>query len=283
MLFPVLFGCSVTAFASGASIHWPGWTVSSTEELSEGVKYPLKWNAPRYSMMRLFDGDLKTAWVYNASSREFDTRIAPTRYAVQLEPEQPVALDEVRLVNGHNFSPGRFAANHRAQRVRITLSNGKARRVYVRSLEDRMGWQSVHFPGFRASIITLEFPRIQRSSNRGADFCLSEIELRNSGRTIEWKMPRLVMYYDGLEGDADPSLLVRRDGVPLDGVAIDAGYQDSWSPSGRFVSGVAGEEDRLWIYDAVTEAKIAQTHPPKTMSERDRQWLRQLPKSNVPD
>jgi hypothetical protein len=293
-IFPLLLGLSTTAHASGASIWWPAWSVSSTEELSQGVKYPQKYSAPRYPLARLCDGNPKTAWVYNATSREFDSSTAPSRYGLQLKPDKPVALDEIRLVNGQNSSPERFRANHRAETVRITLSNGKRRRVYLRSLADKQGWQSVRFPRFRAANITLDFPQIVRSKSKDADFCLSEIELRQAGRKIDWKMPRLVMYYDGLEGDADAPLLIKRDGFPVDSIGMDAGYVDSWSPSGRFVASCGGEETNgredytLWVYDAVRGVKISKLSPKNhrkiiisklaaPMSQSDQKWLGQLP------
>lgn len=279
-IFPLLLSSATAVIASPASIWWPGWEISSSEELSQGVKYRQKWDAPGFPLTRLFDGDTKTAWVYSATSREFDSAIWRTRYGLQLSPNKPIMLDSIRIVNGQNASPARFKANHRARIVQITLTNGKARHIHLRQLSDKQGWQTLKFPRSQAKEITLEFPQFTRSPTKGADFCLSEIELRNGGRKIDWKMPQLVMYYNGLEGDADAPLLVRRDGFPLDGIAIDAGYTDDWSPSGRYVSGVAGGEDRLWVYDASKGSKISKSSPPP-MTPADRKWLRQLPKSNI--
>ncbi|RYX80436.1 hypothetical protein EON83_28620 [bacterium] len=262
-----------------SSIWWPAWKIESSEELSApsgtGVKYRQKWDAPRYPLTYLFDGDIKTAWVYSALSSEFDSTIWKTRYGFRLTPTKPVTFDAIRIVNGQNISPARFKANHRANYVKITVSNGKIQRIHLRQLADTQGWQTLKIPNFTAKTITLEFPQIKQSSAKGADFCLSELELRSLGRKIDWKMPKLVMYYNGLEGDADPPLLVRRDGFPVDGIALDSGYSDRWSPSGRYVSGVAGANDRLWIYDAIKGTKISRTSPP-TMISTDRQWLRQL-------
>ncbi|BCM90264.1 hypothetical protein IAD21_02115 [Abditibacteriota bacterium] len=254
--------------------------MSSSEELSQGIKYKQKWDAPRYPLTRLFDGDTKTAWVYSATSREFFADYWKSRYGLRLEPDKPITLDAIRIVNGQNASPSRFKANHRANIIKITLSDGKTRHIHLRQLADKQGWQTVKFPRVQAKAITLEFPQLARSQSKGADFCLSEIELRNGGRKISWDMPQLVMYYNGLEGDADAPLLIRRDGFPLDGIAMDAGYTDDWSPSGRYVSGVAGAQDRLWIYDALQGAKISKASPAR-MSPPDQKWLRRLPKSNM--
>ena len=277
LVFSVLLLGMVAADAAPASISWSGWKVSSSEELSQGVKYPLKWNAPRYPLTRLFDGDTKTAWVYSATSSEFFSNYWKSRYGLRLQPNKPIALDSIRIVNGQNVSAARFKANHRAKSVRITLTNGKTRRTYLRSLTDIQGWQSLKFPRFQAKAITLEFPQITRSPSKGADFCLSEIELRNGGRKVDLKMPQLVMYYDGLEGDADPPMLVRRDGFPLDDIELDAGFTDEWSPSGRYVSGVAGTEHgyRLWIYNAMSGVPIRKSSS-APMSQSDRKWLRHL-------
>lgn len=280
-VFPILLLGATTTQASPASIWWPTWKIESSEELSapsgSGVKYHQKWDAPRYPLTRLFDGNTKTAWVYSALSREFDSSIWKTRYGLRLTPTKPITLDAIRIVNGQNISPTRFKANHRAKYVKITVSNGKIQRTHLRQLADTQGWQTLKIPNFTAKTITLEFPQIKQSPTKSADFCLSEIELRSMGRKIDWKMPKLVMYYNGLEGDADSPLLVRHDGFPLDGIALDAGNSDDWSPSGRFVSGVADANDRLWIYDAITGTKISRTSPP-TMISNDRKWLRQLPK-----
>ena len=243
-----------------------------------GVKYPQQDEAPRYPLTRLFDGDPKTAWVYSATSREFYTNFWKSRYGLRLRPDKPVTLDSICIVNGQNLSPARFMANHRAKLVKITLSTGNIQHVYMRSLKDQQGWQTLRFPRFQAEAITLEFSQITRSPSKGADFCLSEIELRNDGRKIDLKMPKLVMYGDGLEGDAGALLLIRRDGFPVNGIPMDTGDQEDWSPSGRYVAGM-NNKPQLWTYDAIRGIKISKKSPPP-MSQSDGKWFRRIIRDN---
>ena len=62
LLFTLLVCCGVrSAWANGAEIDWPGWTIASSEELSEGITYKRTAGVPLYPLNRMFDGDPKTA------------------------------------------------------------------------------------------------------------------------------------------------------------------------------------------------------------------------------
>ena len=84
------------------------------------------------------------------------------------------------------------------------------------------------------------------------------------------------MFYDGLEG-CGAFYLILHNGKVLDGIANDAGYGDHWSPSGRYVCGIAGPEDRLWVADAWLGRIVSNLRKLK-LSEEDKKWLARIHK-----
>jgi len=241
--FLLMLAFSREAFAGSSSVWWPGWRISSSEDLSEETKYS------SYPLPLMFDGDPATAWVYSATQNARDTTEWPSRYAIALEPKRPVEVDGLRLMNGQNQSLARFQRNNRVTQIRVTLFTARKPMTRTFALPDRMGYHTVSWPRVRINKLRIQFEGIKRG--RDNDICISELELFNSGRKVGWHLPRAVMFYDGTEG-CTAIYLIARNGRVLDGIAADIGYADEWSQNNRYVCGYAGggdNEDYLWVAD----------------------------------
>lgn len=241
------------ALANGASIWWPGWSVSSSEELSGGIKYSRNDYTPDFPLSLMLDRNPATAWVWSATSRDWDHSVFSSPRGIRLEPKRAVTINGLRLMNGQNQSEARFRSNARATRIRVTTelshSKGGSKTSRLFSLPDRRGWHTVKLPRSRVRSLKIEFVGVRGPGGPKSDLCISELELLDGARRIDLRMPQAVMFYDGLEG-CGSSHLITRGGRELAGVTTAIGYQDSWSPSGRYVSGLQGDPGRLWIADA---------------------------------
>lgn len=251
-----------SAWAAPSSVWWPSWGVASSEELSQGIKYSRGEEGnetPSYPLPLLFDGNPATAWVYSATSKEWDTTIFNSRYGVLLTPEHAIMLDSLRLMNGQNQDGARFLRNDRVLQIRVTMEVGKTKVVRFFNIADRMGWQNIALPRRKIKSLKIEFTKIQHGVGPGNDLCLSELALFDGGRKINMAMPRAVMFSDGTEG-CSANYLILRDGRMLDGMGTDAGDEDQWSANGRYVCGFNGgggsdKDGYLWVGD-VQRGKI---------------------------
>jgi hypothetical protein len=200
----------------------------------------------------MFDDDPSTAWVYSATDKESNPSTSATRYWILLEPDRPIALNELRIMNGQNQSRARFQRNDRVVQLRVTMDTGRNKIVRSFKLPDRMGWHTVKLPQHSVKALKLEFTRIRRGKGPDNDVCISEVALFNAGRKVNLGMPNAVMFYDGTEG-CQGSYLISRSGKPLEVVANDVGFEDKWSTNGRYVSGAYLGRDNLthlWVADA---------------------------------
>lgn len=237
------------AHAAPSRVWWPQWKIQSSEELWEEVER--KYSS--YPIPLMLDGDAKTAWVYSATSKEFDKSTFGSRYGFVLTPSTPITLDSLRLMNGQNFSRARFFANHRAVKVRVTQELPDKKKIVTETkLSDTMGWHSIKLPRHKIKSLKVEFLDFRKGNSKNSDVCISELELRDKSKKIDWRMPRALMFYDGLEG-CGASLLISRNGKVLDSIAIDEGYDDQWNSSGRYVAGFSGggnaNGEHLWVAD----------------------------------
>jgi hypothetical protein len=251
---------SRSAFAAPSSVWWRQWSVSSSEELSLGTKYT------SYPLPLMLDGDPKTAWVYSATSKEFSKEDFKSRYGVELNPEKPVWMDGLRLMNGQNESRARFYRNNRAVQIRVTLDvigKGISGKDVVKTvkLPDSMGWHQVSLPRRLVKDIKIEFTKIRSGPEN--DLCISELELSNQGHKVDWHLPRLVMYTDGQEGCRGLSL-INHNGKALAYVTEEMGYTDAWSRNGRYVAGIESDPERLWVAD-VSRGRIINRNAQKSV------------------
>ncbi len=241
----VLFLLTMQSFARAApsSVWWPQWKVHSSEELHSDKKYS------SYPSPLMLDGDTKTAWVYSAKSKQYDKNVFASRYGFVFTPSTPIPLNALRIMNGQNLSRARFLANHRFLKIRVTLNLSDGKKVITSAkLTDAMGWHLVKLPRHKVESLKVELLDFKRGNSKDSDVCISELELRDNSKKLEWHLPRAVMFWDGLEG-CGASLLISRYGKSLTGIATDIGYKDKWSSSGQYVAGYAGGDNYVWIAD----------------------------------
>lgn len=260
----LMFWCRL-AVAGSSLIWWPGWSVSSSEDLSEKPKYS------SYPLSLMFDGDPATAWVYSSTLNDRDKTEWPARYGFELEPKRPIVVDGLRIMNGQNQNRTRFLRNNRVVQIRVTRMTGRKKSVKTFALPDRMGWHAVSWP--RATVDSIKVELTGLHQGRDTDVCISELQLLNHGRSINLGMPRAVMFYDGLEGCA-ASYLISRSGKVLDGIATDVGYEDKWNSSGQFVTGFSyGTAPHIWVADTWQGRIIRSIPQPGSNPEPDYAWL----------
>jgi hypothetical protein len=234
-----------SAHAAPSRVWWPQWTISSSEELWDevGRKYS------SYPIPLMLDGDAKTAWVHSTKSKQYDKSVFASRYGFVFNPSTPATVDALRMMNGQNLSRARFLANHRVTKIRVTQELPDAKRVVTTAkLLDAMGWHTVKLPRHKIKSLKVEILELKKSSAKNADVCISELELRDKSKKIDWRLPLAVMFWDGIEG-CGTSLLISRHGKVLDGIATDIGYDDEWNSTGRYVTGYNGGKDYVWIAD----------------------------------
>jgi hypothetical protein len=169
------------------SLSWPGWTVSSSENLYAGRRHT------SYPLVYMLDGDPKTAWVFSGTGKVEDE---PARwrspYTVRIEAEKPFSVDGLRLMNGYNKSVEVFQRNDRIVQVRVSLDGTP---VKTTALADSMGWHTVSLPRRRVRQVTIELTGIKRGPDK--DVCLSELELMDGGKRVDMHVPKVVLYNHG--------------------------------------------------------------------------------------
>lgn len=263
-----LCGASAPVCAGSSSIFWPGWAITSSEDLSEindGEK-PIP-----HPLSALFDANSRTTWVMNPKATP---RMLPdfkkARFFPASERKIEVSgkarwMSGLQIMNGDNSSRRAFLAGNRIRSLKITSLDGKKSRTYMRPLLDRMGWQRISWPRQSANKITIDFAEVLNSKK---PVCSSGIGLLDGSREIKWNMPQAMLFYDGLEGEGAIMLLNRR-GEVIDGLANDNGESGEWSSDGRFVAGInggGGVNPYLWIADA-NKGKIIRKIYPRTSQE----------------
>jgi hypothetical protein len=276
LLSMLLIACGHTAIAAPAGVWWPEWGVISSEELSSGIKYTRDAEIPRYPLSRMFDHNAGTAWVFSATTRQWDSDEWQSPYGLTLTPEHPVTIDGLRIMNGQNVSEQRFHDNDIVTKIRVTLVTAHGSVVRTATLPDKMGWHTVALPKSTAKAIKIEVTGILGGGGEHPDLCISELALMRGGKEIDMHMPKAVMYYNGLEG-CGASYLIATDGKDLEGIATDDGNTDSWSPSGNYVSGIAGPDNRFWVANVWTKQvyhDARQLH----LAGADGKWLTKVAK-----
>jgi hypothetical protein len=255
-------------------VSWPGWKVTSSENLYAGVRHT------SYPLTHLFDGRPETAWapsgkgVISAPNGPIPACLDDGRTVITLYPDKPVAITAIRLMTGYNKSPELFAANDRAAEVRLTVNGGyieKAPRnleafTKTAALKDSMGWHTVSLDGRKVWSLRIEVTR--RHKGTSGDLCLSELELYDGDTRIDMHMPEVVRFTRGDEcGCGLTHWLMQRDGTRLchdDGEQLgleEATDADAaWSPGGRFVAVIEynkkQKSDFLCVFDAATGERV---------------------------
>jgi hypothetical protein len=259
----VLLTLALSAVAAAdyqpTTIQWPGWEVSSSEDLFMGTRHT------SYPLMHLFDGRPETAWV---PSGKGTSEVYGRQVLITIRPAKPIFVDAVRLMNGYNKSEDLFQKNDRAATVTVIVNGGRAvgyRGVAIPAtafaktarLKDAMGWHRIALDRRPMSDLTIEVIAVHPGKTH--DLCLSEIELWDGDRKIDMALPGVVVYTAGDEcGCGTTYALVRRDGtrVATESANLDngdrMGESAAWSPSHRYVAGIedAARGYALWVADA---------------------------------
>jgi len=228
--------------ARAASIAWPEWTVYSSENFQDH-------HVPHtYPLTYLFDSDPTTAWVFRGSEKPWDSPdhlLGGGHYVVRLSPKRPVIIDRLRLMNGYNKDVATFARNNRVTHVRITLLANGQRFVKEVDLTDRAGWHTVRLPRRAITGILVEMTAFVPGPDN--NICLSELALFDGMHRIDMHVPRAVVYSDGEGEQFLPEDIV----MTRKGDTIATTLEDSavWSPSGRYIAGVA-TSGVAWIVDS---------------------------------
>ncbi len=168
-------------------ISWPGWTCSSTEDLSLGRKHT------SFPLTYLFDNDPATAWVFSGTGKHAET--GRTGFAIDLsrdEGERAVIVDGIWIMNGYNKSRELFARNNRITELQVYVNWKLVKTV---ALADSMGWHKISIPQQPVKDMALRFTKFARG--RDDDVCVSEIALYDRGKKVGLKMPKAVEFTEG--------------------------------------------------------------------------------------
>ena len=240
ILIVLLILAALPALCNGTDtyIAWPGWQVSSTENLDAGHKHT------SFPLTHMLDGNPATTWVFSGTGKRLDG--SPSGYAITLARERdtkPVAMDGIWIMNGYNKSRKLFLRNNRIVQLKLYVNDVFLKTV---TLSDSMGWHKISIPRKPIRSIKLEFTKFKRG--RDDDICISEIALYDCGKKVDLKMPKAVEFTEG-NGDCGCGQefhVIDRAGKRL------AGYDGQspciWSPSGRYVA--AAPYGEFWVADA---------------------------------
>ena len=255
-------------------VWWNGWRIESSEEAFLGRRHG------SYPLTYMFDGKPATAWVYSGRQAEWSAQwkgLVRRQWhgdcAVSLEPDKPIALEGIRIMNGYNKSKAVFAQNDRVAEVEIwSGSKGSDRLVKRVNLADKMGWHAVSLPARKYARLTLVFTK--RFVGKEHDLCISELELWAAGRKVDLHVPKLVMSTDGGEsGDASDVWVTTLDGRKLACDDLDDDMAPGYSPDGTCVAGISFADehgqgvDRLWVFNVRTGKRLVWRRAPADAEE----------------
>jgi len=248
-------------------IWWNEWSVESSEELHGGrahTDFPLSY---------LFDGDAKTTWAHSGTGPNelWQHGGWRSRFALRISTENPVPVDELRIMNGDNRRADLFLRNDRIVEMEIWINDKRTKTV---RLSDTMGWHKVALPRQKVKEIGLVFTGIRKGKGPDNDVCVSELALYKVGRKVAMRMPRAVMFDQGnYSGDAPHNYFL----IARNGRVITRGRQASvdatWSPDNRYVCGVwaPGDgwgdtgKDLLWVVNTVGQKVVLR----RSLPDRD--------------
>ena len=253
-----LFAFATTALAAAdyqpTEMRWPGWSVSTSEELFYGRTHR------SYPISHLFDGNPRTAWVFSGPRKSRPDEPPPKwqgRYALWLAPDRAKSFDGVRIMNGYNKSAKTFRGNRRVVEIAIydqrELFNERPRALKVARLSDRTGWHKISFPRRKFAegmcIVLRGF-----AGAKELDVAVSELRLTRAGKPVDMKMPEGALFTTGSScGCGTTWEAVNRAGRTL--AWADWSEAPHWKidPTGRFVAGVETGSPRsrgtLWVAD----------------------------------
>lgn len=241
MRLPIFVLASLFAVAAHADydptrIQWKGWQVVSSEDRYAGAIHSA------YPLTHLFDGNPATTWAYSGKGVSTDWRSGfPGKYSIGLQPDQPVALDQVWIMNGYNKSEALYHKNSRFLRLAIYegvyWQEGRKKIADI-PLEERLGWHKVSIPRKAYAGLTLVLEDVRQGPAK--DLCVSEIALYDGGKKIDMKMPAAVVASDGSEcGCCSTAGAMSRKGAYLVTENEYTSGTTQTSPNGAYIAGVS--------------------------------------------
>ncbi len=223
-------------------ISWPGWTCSSTEDLSLGRKHT------SFPLTYLFDGNPATPWVFSGTGKHesSDRKGYAVRLTIDEDRIKPVMVDSIWIMNGYNKSKALFLRNNRITELKLYADGRLLKTV---SLSDCMGWHKISIARQYVSDLVLRFTKFAKG--RDNDVCVSEIALYDRGKKIDLRMPQVVEFTEGDVdcGDAQEFHVIDRSGKKLETYDIETA--SIWSPSGRYIAGV-DYDGVFWVVNTAT-------------------------------
>jgi hypothetical protein len=235
----------------------PGWLVTGPADAAYVYKVG---GRVRYPLTHLFDGDPKTAWVYETTRvRPASDRQVPY---LRVQAPAPVRADWVRVMGGYNKDAATFARNSRPAEVTVVL-DGKP--VKTAGLADRTGWQDVPLPAGAPPFRTLElrFAKVTRGAED--DFCVSEMALLRGGRPVLPALPRAALLNNGLPDLPVGDWLIDRGGRVLAEITLEGGGVEEWSADGRYIAG--SDDAGVWVCNTAAGRIVLRTPVPKDSLE----------------
>lgn len=263
---------------------WGHWTVTTGEELWCGRRHE------SYSALNMFDGDLRTAWVYSGIWGEPTSpergpdgnpiypklRAVEDRYWIHIQSSKPLWVDEIRVTNGYCKDSFTYGRNARISRLDIYDDynpgvGGLQRRVKSVHLSDKMGFHVIKLPARKWDGILL----VAKALNAGTDpdVAISELKLFYKGKEVTPRPKEYFLFSPGSDcGCGGGGYLIDRKGTVLAESHSEAGFALE-SPSGRYFVGLSyGREDiepgewRFWVFDSHRKRII-----------EDRRWKKGAP------
>lgn len=157
------------------------WTIQSSE--APGEEDATSRRFPHFKLAHLMDNNAATPWVFRGQGRK--DVFSPswgTRHALMFSREEPIVIDEIRLMNGYNKRPDLFKRNDRVVKIGIAANGTK---IKTAILSDKMGWHSVSIPRRKMNDIVIELVGVRKGEGKDNDICLPELAFYNRGKRIK--------------------------------------------------------------------------------------------------
>lgn len=252
----ILFVTALPAMCDGTGtlIEWPGWSVTSNEDIYIGHKHT------SFPLTYLLDDNPATSWVFSGTGKHDTSEEAGFALTIARDPDMdPVEADGLWIMNGYNKSPELFKRNNRIIQLKLYVNETYLKTV---ALADAMGWHKISIPKQPLWNVKLKFTKFAKGKDN--DVCVSELALYDGGKKIDLKMPKAVIYTPGSDcGDGQEFYLIDRTGKRLAEDSSEYRCRE-WSKSGRYIAGVEGS--KLWVADAMA-GKVIMRKPLGSGSE----------------